>query len=205
MTQQARSSTEVVDARAVRVALAEIEGSAAFAHSARHRRFLRHLVEQQLSGKAHELREITLGVTVFGRPPDRFDPALDSIVRVEARRLRQRLRQYYADEGQHAAVRISLPAGRYVRIAVSDTGKGIPPENLGRIFEPFFSTKKEIPGAGTGLGLATVYGVVRQTGGFILVDSAVGKGATFTIYLPRVSREVEEAEAKLIAGESDAT
>ncbi len=89
-----------------------------------------------------------------------------------------------------------VPAGRYVRIAVSDTGKGIPPENLGRIFEPFFSTKKEIPGAGTGLGLATVYGVVRQTGGFILVDSAVGKGATFTIYLPRVSREVEEAEAK---------
>ncbi len=89
-----------------------------------------------------------------------------------------------------------VPAGRYVRIAVSDTGKGIPPENLGRIFEPFFSTKKEIPGAGTGLGLATVYGVVRQTGGFILVDSVVGKGATFTIYLPRVSREVEEAEAQ---------
>ncbi|MBL8309876.1 MAG: tetratricopeptide repeat protein [Burkholderiales bacterium] len=114
MTQQARSSTEVVDARAVRVALAEIEGSAAFAHSARHRRFLRHLVEQQLSGKAHELREITLGVTVFGRPPDRFDPALDSIVRVEARRLRQRLRHYYAEEGRHAVLRISLPAGRYV-------------------------------------------------------------------------------------------
>ena len=89
-----------------------------------------------------------------------------------------------------------VPAGRYVRIAVSDTGKGIPPENLGRIFEPFFSTKKEIPGAGTGLGLATVYGVVRQTGGFILVESAMGKGSTFTIYLPRVSAEVEEAEAK---------
>jgi two-component system cell cycle sensor histidine kinase/response regulator CckA len=88
-----------------------------------------------------------------------------------------------------------VPAGRYVRISVADTGKGIPPEHLGRIFEPFFSTKKEIPGAGTGLGLATVYGVVRQTGGFVLVDSAVGKGAIFTIYLPRVSAEVEEAEA----------
>ena len=87
------------------------------------------------------------------------------------------------------------PPGRYMRIVVSDTGKGIPPENLGRIFEPFFSTKKEIPGAGTGLGLATVYGVVRQTGGFILVDSSMGKGATFTIYLPRISPEAEEAEA----------
>jgi two-component system cell cycle sensor histidine kinase/response regulator CckA len=87
-----------------------------------------------------------------------------------------------------------VPAGRYVRISVADTGKGIPPENLGRIFEPFFSTKKEIPGAGTGLGLATVYGVVRQTGGFILVESAPGKGANFTIYLPRVSPEVEDGE-----------
>ena len=86
-----------------------------------------------------------------------------------------------------------VPAGRYIRIEVADTGKGIPPENLGRIFEPFFSTKKEIPGAGTGLGLATVYGVVRQTGGFILVDSAPGRGATFTIYLPRISAEREEA------------
>ncbi len=84
-----------------------------------------------------------------------------------------------------------VPAGRYIRVQVSDTGKGIPLENLGRIFEPFFSTKKEIPGAGTGLGLATVYGIVRQTGGFILVDSSVGKGATFTLYLPRV----DESEA----------
>ena len=98
-----------------------------------------------------------------------------------------------------------VPAGRYVRIAVSDTGKGIPPENLGRIFEPFFSTKKEIPGAGTGLGLATVYGVVRQTGGFILVESAMGKGSIFTIYLPRVSAEVEEAEAKREAKQAAAS
>ncbi len=88
-----------------------------------------------------------------------------------------------------------VPAGRYICIAVSDTGTGIAPENLGRIFEPFFSTKKEIPGAGTGLGLATVYGIVRQTGGFILVDSAPGKGSTFSIYLPRSAREAGEAEA----------
>lgn len=80
-----------------------------------------------------------------------------------------------------------VPPGRYVTISVSDTGKGIAREDIGRIFEPFFSTKQETPGAGTGLGLATVYGIVRQTGGFILVDSAPGEGARFTIYLPRLS------------------
>jgi two-component system cell cycle sensor histidine kinase/response regulator CckA len=88
-----------------------------------------------------------------------------------------------------------VPAGRYVRICVADTGKGIAPENLGRIFEPFFSTKKEIPGAGTGLGLATVYGIVRQTGGFILVESAPGQGARFTIYLPRFVAEAEDHDS----------
>jgi len=86
-----------------------------------------------------------------------------------------------------------VPAGRYVRVSVSDTGTGIATENIGRIFEPFFSTKQEIPGAGTGLGLATVYGIVRQTGGFILVDSAMGHGSSFTIYLPRM----DETEAPL--------
>ncbi|MFL2771891.1 MAG: PAS domain-containing protein [Rhodospirillaceae bacterium] len=86
-----------------------------------------------------------------------------------------------------------VPAGRYVTITVSDTGKGIAREDIGRIFEPFFSTKVETPGAGTGLGLATVYGIVRQTGGFILVDSAPGEGANFVIYLPRLSPEgIEE-------------
>ncbi len=92
-----------------------------------------------------------------------------------------------------------VPAGRYIRIQVADTGKGIAPENLGRIFEPFFSTKKEIPGAGTGLGLATVYGIVRQTGGFILVDSAPSEGARFTIYLPRYAPEPEEGDGRVKA------
>jgi two-component system cell cycle sensor histidine kinase/response regulator CckA len=78
-----------------------------------------------------------------------------------------------------------LAAGRYVRIEVADSGTGIAPENLARIFEPFFSTKKEVPGAGTGLGLATVYGIVRQTGGFIQVESSQGHGARFIIHLPR--------------------
>jgi two-component system, cell cycle sensor histidine kinase and response regulator CckA len=76
-----------------------------------------------------------------------------------------------------------MPAGNYVLIEVADTGVGIPKTNLARIFEPFFSTKEV--GSGTGLGLSTVYGIVKQTGGFIFVDSDRGRGAVFQIYLPR--------------------
>ena len=78
--------------------------------------------------------------------------------------------------------RAMMPAADYVAISVKDTGEGIPPDVLPSIFDPFFTTKA--PGKGTGLGLAMVYGIVKQTGGFIFADSTVGVGTTLTIYLP---------------------
>jgi two-component system cell cycle sensor histidine kinase/response regulator CckA len=78
--------------------------------------------------------------------------------------------------------RASVPAGDYVVIRVIDNGSGIAPENLQKIFEPFFTTKRV--GEGTGLGLSMVYGIVKQSGGFVFVDSLPGEGATFSLFFP---------------------
>jgi two-component system, cell cycle sensor histidine kinase and response regulator CckA len=89
-----------------------------------------------------------------------------------------------------------MPAADYVLVEVRDTGGGIPPDIIDKIFEPFFSTKEV--GKGTGLGLSTVYGIVKQTGGFVYPESEVGKGTIFRIFLPRHvpgAEEVAEAEA----------
>jgi len=84
---------------------------------------------------------------------------------------------------EYASTHIGAKPGAFVMLRVSDTGEGMNPETIAYIFEPFFTTKEQ--GKGTGLGLATVYGIILQSGGSIRVNSVVGQGSTFWIYLPR--------------------
>ncbi|WP_204297206.1 PAS domain S-box protein [Actinoplanes campanulatus] len=91
---------------------------------------------------------------------------------------------------EHTATQASLPPGPYVRLRVSDTGTGMPREVIDKVFEPFYTTKPS--GQGTGLGLATVYGIITQAGGTVQIYSEVGIGTTFTILLPATDVEPQE-------------
>ena len=90
-----------------------------------------------------------------------------------------------------ARTHVPMPTGRFIAISVADTGHGLDAETQAQVFEPFFTTRAD--GEGTGLGLAMVYSTIKQTGGFIFVESEVGHGATFRLYFPPAGQELQEA------------
>jgi len=96
----------------------------------------------------------------------------------------------------YAAGHAEVTAGQYVMLAVTDTGTGIPPDIIGRVFDPFYTTKG--PGEGTGLGLSMVFGFVKQSGGHIRIYSEEGQGTTVRVYLPRTRRKADEALAEVL-------
>ncbi|MCJ2018946.1 PAS domain-containing protein [Methylobacterium sp. E-065] len=131
------------------------------------------------------------GVCLVDADPSQFDTALVNMV-VNARDAMDgegRLTITAREESGMPAIRShASETGDFVAVSVSDTGSGIAPGDIGRIFEPFFTTKAV--GQGTGLGLSQVFGFAKQSGGEVLVESELGRGTTFTLYLPRASGSV---------------
>jgi CheY-like chemotaxis protein len=128
------------------------------------------------------LTQVVLNLTVNAR---------DAMPRGGTLRIRTSLRAVDEEEARRNP---GLSAGQYAHLRVSDSGSGIPPEILPRIFDPFFTTKE--PGSGTGLGLATVFGIVKQHHGWVEVESARDQGATFHIDLPLTAKGAEVRPAK---------
>jgi two-component system, cell cycle sensor histidine kinase and response regulator CckA len=117
-----------------------------------------------------QLEQVIINLVVNAR--DAMSPGSTISITTEAITLKEEMRRD----------RALVPPGDYALIRVADTGHGIPPDRTEKIFEPFYTTKR--PGEGTGLGLSTAYGIVKQSGGFIFVDSVLGKGTTFLLYFP---------------------
>ncbi|MGH9659217.1 MAG: hypothetical protein ACRD96_11780, partial [Bryobacteraceae bacterium] len=152
-----------VDDAAVRQQLDRILASPGFAGSARLRRFIQYVVEQQLVGEGAQLKEYAIGVEVFDRQPH-YDPRLDSIVRVEAGRLRSKLDEYYANEGHADEIRIGLPRGSYV---------------------PVFERRTAQAAGAVGLDLDSTNGEVRVEAGsrWSRRQAAIMAGAAFVLVI----------------------
>ncbi|MEO0999886.1 MAG: ATP-binding protein, partial [Pseudomonadota bacterium] len=131
---------------------------------------------------AQQLEQVIMNLVVNAR--DAMPEGGEVAIRTSRTRLETELRRD----------RARVPAGDYALIEVTDTGVGIPPDQLGKIFEPFYTTKRV--GEGTGLGLSTAYGIVKQTGGFIFADSEPGQGTVFSIYLPPHDGDMPEEEPR---------